>query len=387
MITLNAQLRDLYDKDVIDSIVKSYSDETPPVEPQDDPFIKVEIKTYDQVQGTKFFSKLFGWKPKLIPDLPLLVFETSDWSKEGQLHIPIVNPNWVWHKPVVELFAAAMYSGDTTLIHGLMGTGKSCLVEQWCAKCIIPYWRMSCNRETREQHFVGSPGVEYNDKGQMYIKQEPTTLTDSLKHGGIFCEDEAFRHNSALVLQSLREKSTRTLLLPDAPGRTSDERKLKAPAGRWWYVLTDNTTGSGDETGIFDAEVQDASTLDRIDAAIEVPYLGKPEERKLLRNSCGLSVDIINGMLDFAKLVRQAFKKQTMMNTMSIRPLLAWAEKIELMGHMGHALKLSWYNKLGSDDQKLVEDMYHQVFAKQLGDDGLDVALFDEDDDDDTLNV
>ena len=369
-----AQLKDLYDSEVIDSIVQSYTEEEKDAPPKDDPFVKVEVKTYTVTDNTTLFSKLFGWKPKLIPDLPLATFKRDDWSEEGQLHIPDVNPNWVWHKPVVELFAAAMYCGDTTLIHGLMGTGKSCLVEQWCALCVIPYWRMSCNRETREQHFVGSPGVEYNDKGQMFIKQEPTTLTDSLKHGGIFCEDEAFRHNSALVLQSLREKSNRTLLLPDAPGRTSDERKLKAPKGRWWYVLTDNTTGSGDETGIFDAEVQDASTLDRIDAAIEVPYLAKAEERRLLKKHCSLNDEIINGMLDLAKLVRTAFRKQTMMNTMSIRPLLAWAEKIEMMGHMGHALKLSWYNKLGSDDQKLVEDMYHQVFAKQLGDDGLELG-------------
>lgn len=370
-----AQLKDLYDSDVIDSIVQSYSDDAEGVtpDPKPDPFVKVDIKKYKSTDNTTLFSKLFKWKPKLIPDLPIATFKREDWSEEGQLHIPDVNPNWVWHKPVVELFAAAMYCGDTTLIHGLMGTGKSCLVEQWCALCVIPYWRMSCNRETREQHFVGSPGVEYNDKGQMFIKQEPTTLTDSLKHGGVFCEDEAFRHNSALVLQSLREKSNRTLLLPDAPGRTSDERKLKAPVGRWWYVLTDNTTGSGDETGIFDAEVQDASTLDRIDAAIEVPYLGKPEERRLLKAHCDLNEDIINGMLDLAKLVRSAFRKQTMMNTMSIRPLLAWAEKIEMMGHMGHALKLSWYNKLGSDDQKLVEDMYHQVFGKQLSDDGVEM--------------
>ncbi len=227
---------------------------------------------------------------------------------------------------------------------------------------------MSCNKETREQHFTGSPGVEYNDKGQMHIKQEPTTLTDSLLYGGIFCEDEAFRHNSALVLQSLREKSNRTLHLPDAPGRTADERMLRAPNGRWWYVLTDNTTGSGDETGIFDAEVQDASTLDRIDSAIEVPYLGKSEERELLRKASGLNDDIINGMLDVATLVRTSFQKQTMMSTLSVRGLLAWAEKIELMGHMGAALKLAWFNKLGADDQEIVTDIYHQVFARQIDD-------------------
>ena len=225
---------------------------------------------------------------------------------------------------------------------------------------------MSCNRETREGHFLGSPGVEYNDEGQMHIKQEPTTLTDSIKHGGMFCEDEAFRHNAALVLQSLREKNTRCVLLPDAPGRTADERKLTAPKGKWWYVMTDNTCGSGDETGVFDAEVQDASTLDRIGASIEVTYLGKVQERAILKKYCNLNVDIINGMIDFAKLVRVAFEQQQMLATFSVRSLLAWSEKTALTQDIGAGLKMSWYDKLSKDDQATAKDMFHQVFSRSL---------------------
>ena len=97
---------------------------------------------------------------------------------------------------------------------------------------------------------------------------------------------------------------------------TAADRKLKAP-DQWWYVLTDNTQGSGDETGIFDAEVQDASTLDRIDTVIEVPYLGKPEERKvLMKKFPSLEEELVNRMIDVAKMVRTAFRKQTLMSTM-----------------------------------------------------------------------
>lgn len=365
-------LSDLYKPEVIESIVRSYSPDTEvegseDTEPKVDPYTQIEIRTFTKKSGQSLFSELF-WKPKSIPDIPLTVFKTSDWEKEAQLHIPKVDPNWQWNRDVTEQFALAMHEGDTTLLHGLQGTGKSCLAEQWCAMLNIPFWRMSCNRETREQHFLGSPAVEYNDKGQMFIKQEPTILTDSLRYGGLFCEDEAFRHNSALVLQSLRERNNRTVLLPDAPGRTADERKLKAPVGRWWYVLTDNTCGSGDETGAFDAEVQDASTLDRIDSTIEVKYLGKPEERAMLQKYCGLNVDIINGMLDVAKMVRIAFGKQTLMSTISVRGLMSWANKIELYGSIGKGLQQSWYNKLGTADQKVVDDIFHQVFARKITD-------------------
>jgi MoxR-like ATPase len=362
-------LQDLYGSEVVENLKRGnhIGEEEQQAEPPPviDPFDQIEVRTFKGLAGQKLFSELF-WKPTTIPDIPITVFKAEDWDVEARLHIPTLDPNWVWNRKVTEAFALAMHEGDTTLLHGLQGTGKTCLPMNWCATLNIPFWRMSCNRETRETHFLGSPSVEYNDEGQMYIKQEPTILTDSLRYGGIFCEDESFRHNSALVLQSLREKTNRTVLLPDAPGRTADERKLKAPANKWWYVLTDNTTGSGDETGIFDAEVQDASTLDRIDSTIEVPYLGKPEERKILQKYSGLNDDIINGMIDVAQKVRTAFKKQNMMATMSVRGLLAWANKIELMGNIGAGLKLSFYNKLGTEDKKILEDIFHQVFARQI---------------------
>lgn len=360
-------LKGLYDSEVIESIVRANKEERE--EQKTDPFNILDDYKFEAPKQSKKFSEIFAWEPQDIPDIPLPVFTEEEWHEEAQLHIPDIDPNWVWNRPVVERLALALYCGDTTLLHGLQGTGKSCLAEQWCALFKIPFWRMSCNQETREAHFLGSASIDYeevNGEAKMFIKQEPTILTDSLKYGGMFCEDEAFRHNSALVLQSLREKNTRTVLLPDAPGRTADERKLVAPDGRWWYVLTDNTCGSGDETGVFDAQVQDASTLDRIGASIEVRYLSKSNERRILKRSSNLTEDQINGIIDFAKLVRKAFEQQALLSTFSVRSLLAWAEKAEMTKDMELALRLTWYDKLVADDKATAKDMYHQIFARKL---------------------
>lgn len=359
-----ASIRDKYDPQMIATLTKQHRDEH--TGDLVDPFeIQGEADIPEPEGKLVRFSDIF-WKPKYIPDVLIPKFEREDWHNEAQLQIPDVDECWVWNKRVTELFALAFYCGDTTLLHGLQGTGKTQLAMQFCATLNIPAWRISCNAETREAHFLGSPGLDYDDEGKMHIKQEPTVLTDSLKYGGMFIEDEAFRHNSALVLQALREKNSRTLMLPDAPGRTADERKLVAPDGKWWYVMTDNTCGSGDDTGMFDAQVQDASTLDRIGASIEVDYLSKAAERKILQKHSNLTDDQINGMLDFARLVRKAFEQQAILTTFSVRSLLAWAEKAELTRSLETGLILSWYDKLCADDKATMKDTYHQVFGREL---------------------
>jgi cobaltochelatase CobS len=365
MPSLGDSLKGKFDPEVLATITKNEQLANDQTKTGTDPYeVKKKYKFANEA-GTKKFSDIF-WNPKTIPDIPIRVFDREDWAPEAQLHIPEPDPCWVWNREATEGLALALHCGDTTLLFGLQGTGKTELAVQFAAITNCPAWRMSCNQETREAHFVGSPGVDYNEEGQLFIKQEPTILTDSLKYGGIFIEDEAFRHNSALVLQSLRERNTRTLFLPDAPGRTADERKLIAPEGKWWYVLTDNTQGQGDDTGIFDAQVQDASTLDRIDAVIEVTYLGKPQERAVIKKHSTLTVDQVNGMLDFARLVRKAFEVNAIMNTFSIRSLLSWAKKTEMTQSMEFGLKLTWYSKLNADDKAVVRDMYHQVFSRAI---------------------
>ena len=131
--------------------------------------------------------------------------------------------------------------------------------------------------------------------------------------------------------------------------------------------MTDNTTGLGDETGTFDAEVQDMSTLDRIDSIIEVDYLGKPQERKILSGYAPhLNEEQVNCMLDFAKGIRRAFKKQELLDTISVRTLMNWADKVNIFGGISTALKVSWYDKLTESDKSIAKELYFQVFAEEL---------------------
>lgn len=353
------------DKDLLSKIANEAKDiEDQPKEPV------IIARTVAPKEGEVLFSSVF-WKPKTIPDIPVRVYKVEDWDEAARVMIPDVDKNWIWPKEATELFALAMYCDDTILLHGLQGTGKSELAAQWGAKFNMPVWRQSCHEQTREEHFLGSISVAYEEgedgSHKMVIKQEPSLLTDSLRYGGIFVEDEAFRHSSALVLQSLREKNTRKLILPDAPGRTAEERVLKADRSKWRYVLTDNTRGSGDETGIFQAQVQDASTLDRITTSIEVDYLPAKAEAKILTShNKEITPELAQKMVRFAELVRKSFKNLQLQSTISVRGLLSWAEKIALTGNVAVSLNISWASKLNEDNYAKVSDMFHQVFGERL---------------------
>jgi hypothetical protein len=130
--------------------------------------------------------------------------------------------------------------------------------------------------------------------------------------------------------------------------------------------MTDNTTGMGDETGVFDAQVQDVSTLDRIDSSIEVTYLSPAQEARILAKATTFDRPTIDKLIKFANLVRDSFKQEKLLFTFSVRSLLGWCEKIAITGSIKNALVQSWYSKLNNDDKAVVKDIYHQVFGESL---------------------
>ena len=314
--------------------------------------------------GKLMFSHLF-WKPQSMPDFEVPKFSADSWDDAVAERIPESDTTYQLNKRTVEAFVYSLTAGGTVLLHGETGTGKTSLAREVCARLNIPFMRISCHGQMEQSELVGANSV-VNDGGVPITKHSDTDLTLGCKHGGMVVLDEVFRTppNALMSVQSLLEYP-HELNLQDSHGNS---RQLEPDADKFFMVLTDNTTGSGDVTGNYVAEVQDTSTRNRIRRSIEVKYMTAKQEQKLLTDKYpDLTPDKAENMVTLAGLVRTAFRTGTCMETMSIRELLTWAQDAVAFDDVKQSFKLSVFNRLTKDDQKVVRDCWNQVYTEESG--------------------
>lgn len=324
--------------------------------------------TREVVAGERLFSSVFGWSPTTIPDVPVRVFQADDWSELIRPYIPAALPNgglWTWPRPATESLALAMLAGDRTLIHGPTGSGKSALVEAWAHMCGIPLIRVNCHRDMQSTDFLGKDIIT-TENGLNVLKYEFSMTTIAAREGGLLLIDEAFRSPVLMAIQSLLERNG-TLTLPDAASLSVAQRRIVPPPGRFWIALTDNTNGTGDDSGSYNAEVQDLSTLSRITATIEVPYMSDAEQANLLQQSApSIPTHTINDLAAWAGRMRAAFMSKNVMQPVCMRVLLSVLAKYTITGNLGGALQLAYLAKLGNADRTVAAEAYRQVTGEAL---------------------
>lgn len=318
--------------------------------------------------GHRMFSEVFGKVPFGRVDIPVPLFAPDDWPEKARAMIPSLPDFWVHNVDTMYGIATSVLCGDSMLLTGPTGTGKTASYFAFAAECGIPVWATSCFRRMEPTDFLGSSSLKADpDTGANVTEYNPTQLVNSLRYGGWCIIDEAFRSPVLMALQSLLE-SRHTLVLAEADGLDESERVLVAEPGRWWIGLTDNTCGTGDHTGSYDAEVQDLSTLDRVLTTLYVDYNPPTIEMKILEKACpSVPKPTLKTIVQVTGLMREAFKKGTVQQTMSMRALLAWAKKVELLGgDMEYAFALTYFSKLDPDSATIAAEVWRQVTGSSL---------------------
>lgn len=320
--------------------------------------------------GAQSFKKIFGWKPKIAPEIPVRIFQDSDWPESVRPFIPTNTPNgdaWTWPKEATEQLALALFVGDRTLLHGPTGAGKTALAEAFCFACRIPLLRINCYREQQSTEFLGKDIIITDPvSGTPVLKYDWSVPTMAARDGGMLLIDEAFRSPALMSIQSLLERGG-TLTLPDAASLTPTERKIVPPAGKFFIVLTDNTNGTGDESGAYNAEVQDISTLDRITATIRIDYISPKDEQKILTKLVpGLPEDIYKDVTSWAARIREAFLSGTIQQPISLRATASILRKFQAIGELDTAMKLAYLAKLSNAEAHAAREAYTQVTGRKI---------------------
>lgn len=308
-------------------------------------------------------SSVFGIKiPTGLPDPEIKVFKAEDWDEIVRPHVPDIDPDYQFQeKQLIEL-AVAMLLGDNTWISGPTGSGKTTLVEQFCAKTGRPFIRINGRGDMESGPIFGQ-----------YIVEDGATIwkdgacTEAVKYGAVFCQDEptVLPPEIAMGYQWLLENNGK-LFLSDKAGDSNE--KLIRPHTNFRFVCCDNTRGLGDDTGAFaGTNVWNTATLDRYSTTIHLDYLTKKHEEAILKAKIdGMTGKLSRYLVQMAGLVRNAYQQGEVSFTMSPRTLLSWADKCMYYRCPHQAFKVSFYEKLGADDERTaIRNMFETVFGER----------------------
>lgn len=333
--------------------------------PQAEEAVKPE-ELFDDVKfdtkGKKLLSKVFGIKiPEGLPDPKITVFKAEDWPEEVRGLIPDKDADYVFQVEQLIQLAIGLELGDNCWIAGPTGSGKTTLVQQFCAVVNRPFVRVNGRGDMESGPIFGQYTVE-NGQGTVW---HDGACTEAVKVGAVYCQDEptVLPPEIAMGYQWLLENEGK-LFLSDKSGSVDD--KIVKPHPQFRFVCCDNTRGLGDETGAYaGTQVWNSATLDRFSTTIHLGYLSHEHEENILTGKVqGCKPELAKRMVQFANLVREGYNEGSLAFTMSPRTLLSWGLKTTFYKDPAYALRVAFYEKLGAEDERqAVEQMYQTVFA------------------------
>lgn len=245
----------------------------------------------------------------------------------------------------LEPIAAMLRTEQNTWLYGQKATGKTTFVQELAARTDRPFFRIQHSKSMEPQDLIGQLQIPNGNS--------------------IWCD--------GLLLQAI--KTPYAVILLDEPTVNPmacelyqtmlDERYIDvALTGERVYIAegvnvfaTDNTSGHGDETGMYDGTMSvNAAFLDRFAIQIEVGYMSFASEAALLEKK-GLNSGQAFMMAKYAAAIRQS---DDISEPLSLRRLLAFtslvvadvdhdvAMQAAIFSHVRHAQDQEAYRQIAA---------------------------------------
>ena len=251
-------------------------------------------------------------------------------------------------------------------VFGPTGSGKTAAIKFIASSLHIPVYEITGHSRLEFPELVGGYHVA---NGNMVWHDGP--LASAMRNGGIFLLNE----------QSLLDPATAAGLnsiLDGSPLLVPESNETIVPHPEFRYIATDNTNGSGDETGLYVGTLRQNSALMNRLMVIRADFLPEAVEANVVQNSAkSLPTDVVSNMVKFARAVRGADATDTEASllsfTVSVRDLCRWAQLAEAYAHLSkHGVNVVQYAadramlwRASSADYSALTELMNRVFGYQ----------------------
>ena len=208
---------------------------------------------------------------------------------------PMVDPFYVTDHTQMALLMTAIERGTNVWLAGPAGTGKSTKPEQACAMLGRPFTKIGMTRQTEVESLVGGMGLRNGA-----TVWEDGALVRAMRQPGmvILIDELTFAPAGVQAIIQLVADDHRSITLPTGEVVTAAEGVV--------FVVADNTTGSGDEGGLYaGTNISNAALVTRFKRMIVVDYLSAQKEAEALANHTACPLPAAKHLADFVAECRR----------------------------------------------------------------------------------
>lgn len=315
----------------------------------------------DMFIGAPEYLKATG-KPDI--DMSTLVHKPEDWDEEDRVFIPKLDEFYVWQHDVTYPAVLGLLGKLKVLFVGPTGSGKTTFHENMAAKLCQPFYLLGGRGDLESDFILGRQTI--TEGTMQFVLGE---FTKALVKEYYILMDEIWKVPSSInmAFQRLLQRNG-FLQIDDADGNLCDKQFFPGP--RSIIQLADNVVGTGDGAAMYGAtQIQDGSTLNRVDLILRVDYLPQADEVAMLmaRYSEFLPESVAKKAVQVANKIRAGFEQGELSAGMSPRNLFAWMELAQKVRNYEEAFKWVMLNRFADDAEKgAVRGFYELAFAKTV---------------------
>ena len=311
--------------------------------------IKLEVTQADRskVEGYVTFDEICGFKTGI--DMHFKKYKVEDWDDKVRGLIPTTDDTIKVDSEFALAICMAIQGDMSLLAYGPPGTGKTVTPKEICARLNYPYLSIQGMGGTEPADYVGSPHLE-RDGDVAVMQWRDGIATHAVRYGAFLLFDEPFKVSAQtnMCFQSLMD-DRRELKLYGHPNPI--ESTLKAHPN-FRICLADNVRGVGDNMGKYAAEIQDQSTMDRMDLVVKVGYPKATDENKIMQKKFpDMDKDLIAKVIKVATLIRKSWASDDVELPYTMRKVQGWLKTINETGNIPMSFRLTYLNSCTGDDE------------------------------------